>query len=81
MNPFLLPCPHCEDGTIWRARRGGNSPNTRLIGPCDTCEATGAVPLSCALCYDPAVEFVAEMPLCRAHGEEARADMIAMGEG
>lgn len=37
-----VECPDCEEGTIWKSRRGGNDPD---VWPttCPTCEGCGTV--------------------------------------
>ena len=46
-TPLTIICPHCEQGTRWTSRYGGNDPDVWRVGPCETCDATGIVTLLC----------------------------------
>lgn len=44
MTPHADPprCPHCEDGTRWVSRHGGNDPDVWPV-PCEECDGAGNV--------------------------------------
>ena len=41
--PAYRPCPHCEDGTVYRSQYGGNDPDV-WPEPCPDCHGEGEIP-------------------------------------
>jgi hypothetical protein len=37
-----LVCEHCEEGTVWRSRHGGNDPDVWNGGRCEECDGEGS---------------------------------------
>ena len=37
-----IECPHCEDGTIWKSKHGGNDPDVWAV-KCEACDGTGVI--------------------------------------
>lgn len=80
-TPLTAICPHCEDGTRWVSRRGGNDPD---VSPeyCEACDGEGEVTLCCDGCSDPeAVGWFAGFKWCGNCLEEQMADALCAGEG
>ena len=69
-----ISCPHCEDGTVWKSRYGGNDPNVWAV-ECDECEGSGVVTCThCDItnhqrffCRDDAVEHTDDGAMCAVH--------------
>ena len=45
-TPLILPCPHCEDGTRWVSRYGGNDPDVWAT-QCPECDGAGQDTIQC----------------------------------
>ena len=71
-RPLLITCPHCEDRMRWASKYGGNDPDVWPTGPCETCDGTGEVVVSCECCRGEASEVVDDVMLCRDCAEEQR---------
>jgi len=69
-----LPCPHCEDGTQWRSRYGGNDPDVWAV-TCEECSGTGFSRCSHInnrngsrlCCIEDAVQDTPDGPMCAEH--------------
>ena len=72
-KPLLIDCPHCEDGTVWRSRHGGNDPDVWAVR-CEECDGTGIETLHCDGCRNEATEMFDGAPWCAAHAAEMRKD-------
>ena len=62
-----LVCPHCEDGTIWYSRYGGNDPDVWRGGECSTCDGAGNRLCDEPGCGDVAVAVWDLEVFCEAH--------------
>ena len=76
---LLILCPHCEEGTRYVSRRGGNDPN---VSPefCETCDGEGEVALCCDGCREDAVDWFAGFKWCQDCLDEQKADALYMEE-
>lgn len=79
-TPLVLPCPHCEDGTRWVSRYGGNDPDTWAT-KCLECDGTGNQEFLCdyQLCPEPATEEINNEYFCAIHGAIVRAEAADEG--
>jgi len=75
VTTLTAECPHCEDGTVWRSRHGGNDPDVWAVR-CEECDGTGEVVVSCECCREAASERFDGLMLCAAHAAEARAEAM-----
>lgn len=79
-NPFLVQCPHCEDGICYISRYGGNDPDVWRVGLCETCEGSGGVPLRCEDCGEDATSLFLGRPFCEPCVAVQKADALVVGE-
>ena len=80
-HPLTVDCPHCDAGTVWRNKFGGNDPDVWATR-CEYCDGTGIKQLWCEgwKCHAEAVEMFDDAPYCEACVAEQKADALQMGE-
>lgn len=80
-EPLTRACPHCEDGTKWKSRYGGNDPDVWPVR-CDECDGTGDEDIICEgwKCRAPATEWFQGLAWCPACAAEQKRDAFSADE-
>ena len=65
--PEYRPCPHCEDGTIYRSQYGGNDPDV-WPEPCPNCQGEGEIPRPRCDAWNCTAEATETLDFGDAHG-------------
>lgn len=79
--PLTVACPHCEQGTRWTSRYGGNDPDVWRVGPCETCDGTGYREICCELCGEyGATEMFQSLPFHTKCATEEKRNAFECGE-